>query len=69
MKYAVLIKTPSNKFRVYATSATEAGARKRHSHAIDALGLDGVALVRVGADIRKNDELDDSCLLDKVSGY
>jgi hypothetical protein len=66
MKYAVVIKTPRGTFSVYATSATEEGARKRRSYALGYLSRDVVFLVRVSADVRKDDELDESCLAQKV---
>lgn len=66
MKYAVVIKTSRGEYFVHATSATIENARKRRSRSTDTLGGQNVFIVPVGEDVRKDQQLDESCLTQRV---
>jgi len=67
MKYAVVITTSRGEYFVRATSATLEGARKRRSRFTDSpAGSQGVFIAVVGEDVRKDHELDESCLANMV---
>lgn len=69
MKYAVVVKTSSGRFVVHSTSATENGANRQYSRLSGAgLTRGTVFVVLVDPNVRRDDELDSSCLERRVRG-
>lgn len=69
MKYAVIVKHTSDAYRVYATSTTLAGIRRRYSRAFDLCAYMTVGLITVSESVRKGDLLEPSCVERTVAGY